>query len=142
MTRTLYQQKIWRSTLITNSLASMHRLVFAALVGSLFFVLGHASAETLRVTTWNLQEARGSAATNGIEAAAKALKEIDPDVILLQQVRDWPMCLQLVEALKPAVYNVVVCSKFGQSASAGAGNGQAAILSKRKAYFSWSEAWR
>jgi len=141
MTRTLYQQKIWRSTPRKESPAGMQRFLFAAL-GSLFFVLGHASAETLRVTTWNLQEARGSAATNGIEAAAKALKEIDPDVILLQQVRDWPMCLQLVEALKPAVYNVVVCSKFGQSASAGAGNGQAAILSKRKAYFSWSEAWR
>src|SRR6266436_7238096 len=106
MTRTLYQQKIWRSTPRKESPAGMQRFLFAAL-GSLFFVLGHASAETLRVTTWNLQEARGSAATNGIEAAAKALKEIDPDVILLQQVRDWPMCLQLVQALKPAVYNVL-----------------------------------
>src|SRR6266705_6620632 len=118
------------------------RRALIALVLLILFLPGHASAETLRVTTWNLQEARGSAVTNAIGAAATALKEIDPDVILLQQVRDWPMCLQLVQALKPAVYNVLVCSRFNQPASAAAGNVQAAILSKRKAYFSWSEAWR
>src|SRR6266853_447765 len=142
MTRTLPQQKIWRGILIRDSTACMHRLVFAALVVPLFFLLGHASAETLRVTTWNLQEARGGAVTNAIEAAATALKEIDPDVILLQQVRDWPMCLQLLQALKPAVYNVLVCSRFGQQPSEATRSGQAAILAKRKAYFSWSEAWR
>src|SRR5260221_4539289 len=142
MTRTLVQQKIWPGTRIRNFAARIRRLLFAALGSSLFLVLSLASAETLRVTTWNLQEARGGAVTNGIEAAATALKEIDPDVILLQQVRDWPMCLQDVQTLKPSGYNVLVCSRFSRQASDAARTGQVAILAKRKAYFSWSEAWR
>src|SRR5205085_10355465 len=49
-----------------------HALI--ALVLALLFLPGHASAETLRVTTWNLQETRGSAVTNAIETAATTLK--------------------------------------------------------------------
>src|SRR6476469_1358491 len=112
---------------------------------SLLLLIGSASAETLRVTTWNLHGANNLPSngilTNSIEAAAVALKQLDPDVILLQQVRDWRMCSQLAQALKPAVYEVLICSAFPETILTGKENRQAAILSKRKAYFSWSEAW-
>src|SRR6266404_1266483 len=142
MTRTSYQETVWQDTLMGRKSMVRIRWLLLLALGSLFFVLNYASAETLRVTTWHLEEVRGSAVTNAIETAATALKEIDPDVILLQQARDWPMCQQLVLALKPAVYNVLVCSRFSQPASDAARAGQAAILAKRKAYFTWSEAWR
>jgi exonuclease III len=118
----------------------MSRTLITFIAPLLFFVV-HSSAETLRVITWNLEEARGNSVTNALDAAATALKNIDPDVILLQQVRDWPMCMQLAQALNPAAYSVLVCSRFRQPISTGA-NCQVAILSKHKAYFSWSEAWR
>jgi len=112
---------------------------------SLFLLIASTSAETLRVTTWNLQGANtlpsNGILTNSIEAAATALKQLDPDVILLQQVRDWRMCSQLAQALKPAVYEVLICSAFPETIGTGKENRQVAILSKRKGYFSWSEAW-
>ncbi len=118
-----------------------HSISFFALL----LLLASTSAETLRVTTWNLQGANNLPAngilTNSLEAAAAALKQLDPDVILLQQVRDWRMCSQLVQALKPAAYEVLICSSFQETSGTGKENRQAAILSKRKAYFSWSEAW-
>src|SRR5260221_13727356 len=89
--------------------------IFASFI-LLLVSLGTAAAETLRVTTWNLEAVEPGIAnpilTNGIEAAAAALKKQDPDIILLQEVRDWRMCSQLAEALKPAIYHVLVCSSF------------------------------
>jgi len=113
-------------------------------------VVANASAQTLRVTSWSLQPVgvgtnAAAAHTNGIRipAAANALKRLDPDVILLQQVTDWAMCQELAEALKPAKYNVVTCSAF-RDGRAAARRQQAAILAKAavKPYFSWSETWR
>src|SRR5258706_894498 len=104
-------------------------------------------AETLRVTTLNLEDMAGWSATSEsaqrrINEAAQNLLKLHPDVILLEQVRDWQMCLQFAQALKPADYNVLVCSSFRDAASASPGQPQVAILSRRKAYMSWSEAWR
>jgi hypothetical protein len=107
-------------------------------------------AQTLRVTTWSLQApAAGTntaaANTNGIRipAAAAALRKLNPDVILLQQVTDWAMCDELAEALKPAKYSVVTCSAFRDMRGALRPQ-QIAILAKASAkpYFSWSDAWR
>ena len=107
-------------------------------------------AQTLRVTTWSLQTPgtgtnAAAANTNGIRipAAAAALKKLNPDVILLQQVPDWAMCEELAEALKPAKYRVVTCSAF-RDARGALRKQQAAILAKTGArpYFSWSDIWR
>src|SRR5271169_4416014 len=64
-------------------------------------------ADTIRVTTWNLEPVP-AAGTNDtrVQDAALVLKKLNPDVIVLQQVRDWKMCGQLAQALKPADYNV------------------------------------
>jgi len=100
-------------------------------------------AETVRVTTWNLEPVP-TAGTNDtrIPDAAAVLRKLNPDVILLQQVRDWRMCEQLVQALKPADYSICVCSLFREARTGSLSNQQVAILSRARAYFSWSEAWR
>jgi endonuclease/exonuclease/phosphatase family metal-dependent hydrolase len=100
-------------------------------------------ADTIRVTTWNL-EPLPAAGTNDarIQDAAAALMKLNPDVILLQQVRDWKMCGQLAQALKPVDYSVSVCSSFREAKTGALGQQQVAILARKKAYFSWSEAWR
>src|SRR5438105_4178972 len=112
----------------------------ALLLLSLFFLpcLG----ETIRVTTWNMQENAGGKPALSLELTAGALKKADPDIILLQQVRDWGMCLQLADALKPAVYHVLVCSAFRDSRTGSNSQQQAAILSKQRGYFAWSEPWQ
>ena len=110
---------------------------------ALFALLPSCLAGALRVTTWNL-ESPLNADTNEVrlQEAAAALKQLNPDVILLQQVRDWKMCGQLAQALKPAQYSVQVCSSFRDARTGALSAQQVAILSKAKAYFSWSEAWR
>lgn len=125
-----------------------HRISGLAL--ALFILVPSGSAEPIRVTTWNLQAPtaprtngtqQATASGNRILAAATALKQLDPDVILLQQVRDWKMCEQLAQALKPDKYNVLVCSAFQDMQTGTLRRQQVAILAKAKAYFSWSEAW-
>jgi hypothetical protein len=109
-------------------------------------------AETLRVTTWNLQappigpKSAGTAAPDqkqvGLPEAAAVLKKLAPDVILLQQVQDWKTCEQLAGALKPADYRVLACSAFPGATAGGAGSQQVAILARQRGYFSWSQAWK
>ena len=100
-------------------------------------------AETVRVTTWNLEPLPASGTNDTrVPDAAAALRKLNPDVILLQQVRDWRMCEQLAQALKPADYSVCVCSSFREARTGTLSKQQVAILSRAKAYFSWSEAWR
>ena len=96
---------------------SLHRLPRLALFFMVALRLGlPASAETLRVTAWHMavpagapvqREAAGTSDSD-VGDAAVALKKLDPDVILLEEVRDWQMCAKLIEALRPADYNVLV----------------------------------
>lgn len=115
----------------------------ASVALALLVLLPSCLADSLRVTTWNL-EPPSAAPTNEarLQEAATALKQLNPDVILLQQVRDWKMCAQLAQALKPAAYSVQICSAFRDARTSAPSQQQVAILSKTKAYFSWSEAWR
>ena len=116
------------------------------LVATFVVCTGRCPAETLRVTTLNLEDMAGWSATSEsaqrrINEAAQSLLKLRPDVILLEHVRDWQMCLQFAQALKPAEYNVLVCSSFRNAASASPDQPQVAILARQKAYMSWSEAW-
>jgi hypothetical protein len=77
-----------------------------------------------------------------IDEAAATLRALDPDLILLQGVPDWRACTELAEALKPVDYNVLICSAFRGTSLTATGQTQVAILSKRKAYFTWSEVWQ
>jgi len=110
-------------------------------VGLLLLSAHVCRGETLRVTTWNLAHDSNVSEAGLLREAGSILRFTDPDVILLQHVKDWHTCIELCELLQPANYSVVVCSAFhGASADAPA-QAQVAILSKRKAYFTWTEAW-
>ncbi len=99
-----------------------------------------AQAQTVRVTSWSLGTNTGSDNPNSLAEAASSLQKLNPDVILLEDVADWQMCNRLAESLRPATYNVVVCSAF--RAVDGQIRPQVAILSRHKAYISWAQNWR
>ena len=75
----------------------------------------------VRVTTWNLEWfPNGSAhdATPEIQAqriatAADVLRPINPDIILLQEVRDYDACARLGEAIAPGAYHVAIVIASG-----------------------------
>lgn len=107
-----------------------------------------ARAETIRLTRWDMRtvplgsSAKSFSDADRIQLAADVLKVVQPDVILLHHVRDWDMSTRLARALQPEDYRVLICSAFPEAKSAPAGQQQVAILSRRKAYFTWSEPWQ
>ena len=105
---------------------------FFALVAS--FVVAGALAESpepigLRITTWNLEwfpngsahEVAPEAQAQRIAAAADVLRPINPDIILLQEVRDYEACARLGEAIAPGMYHVAICSGFKEPFQSGLG---------------------
>src|SRR5437667_9120941 len=94
-----------------------------ALLASL--VVGSALGEpteqaTIRVTTWNLEwfpngsahDATPEVQAQRIAAAADVLRPINPDIVLLQEVRDYDVCARLGDAIAPGIYHVAICSAF------------------------------
>jgi hypothetical protein len=98
------------------------------LVLALMLLAQNGLADALCVTTWNLEPSAVSGASNtavdknlsNLQQAAATLKNLNPDVILLQQVRDRKLCDQLAQALKPADYKVLLCSAFADARSGAA----------------------
>ena len=64
---------------------------------------------------------------------------INPDIILLQEVRDYEACARLGEAIAPGMYHVAICSAFKEAFQSGLGKQQVAILSKYQAQAAWAE---
>jgi hypothetical protein len=70
------------------------------------FITGYSGAQTVRCTTWNLEwfpngspkEAPAAQQEKRIREAADVLRPINPDIILLQEVRDYDVCARLGEA--------------------------------------------
>ena len=128
------------------------QIIAAALAAFLFVNVARpsTSADTLRVTTWNLQWFPNGSAKRAtpekqaatIDAAAEVLKEIDPDVMLLQEIRDRDACERLIVALAPAKYEILVCSQFREGMGNAVGLQQVAILAKTSADGAWAEAWK
>jgi Endonuclease/Exonuclease/phosphatase family len=126
-----------------------HRRITVAAVA--FFVLliagDTAGAQTVRCTTWNLQWfPNGSANETSVaqqeqrtKEAADVLRPINPDIILLQGVRDYDACARLCEAIAPGIYHVAFCSAFKEPFQRGLGKQQVAILSKYQAQAAWAE---
>ena len=115
-------------------------LLAAFVVGS---ALGQSPAK-IRITTWNLEwfpdgsphEVAPEKQAQRIEAAADVLKKLDPDVLLLQEMRDYDACARLGEAIHPGAYQVAICSAFKGAKQ------QEAIIAKIPAQAAWSEAWK
>src|ERR1035438_2200973 len=95
----------------------------ARLLVALLIVAPGCFADTIRVTAWNLEPVPASGTNDTrIQDAATALKKLNPDVILLQQVRDWKMCERLAQALKPVDYSISICSLFRAQSSGASSN--------------------
>src|SRR6476660_6738679 len=123
-------------------------LLASLVVGS---ALGEPTEQAkVRITTWNLEWfPNGSAhdATPEVQAqrivtAADVLRPINPDIILLQEVRDYEACARLGEAVAPGMYHVAICSAFKEPFQRELGKQQVAILSKYQAQAAWSEPWK
>jgi endonuclease/exonuclease/phosphatase family metal-dependent hydrolase len=118
------------------------------------FVVGSAPGNSepprTRITSWNLEwfpngsahDATPEVQAQRIAAAADVLRPIDPDIILLQEVRDYEACARLGEAIAPGMYHVAICSAFKEPFQSGLGKQQVAILSKYQAQAAWAEPWK
>lgn len=96
----------------------------------------------------------GRSRTNGQDSFARwrrctgplfepdVLRPINPDIILLQGVRDYEACARLGEAIAPGMYHVAICSAFKEPFQSGLGKQQVAILSKYQAQAAWAERWK
>jgi endonuclease/exonuclease/phosphatase family metal-dependent hydrolase len=104
----------------------------------------------VRVTTWNLEwfpngkpkELPAAEQQKRIAAAADVLRPLNPDIILLQEVRDYEVCARLAETIAPRTYQVAICSAFREPFAPGLGKQQVAILAKVPAQAAWSETWK
>jgi endonuclease/exonuclease/phosphatase family metal-dependent hydrolase len=111
---------------------------------------GYAGAQTIKCTTWNLEwfpngsprETSAEQQDQRIKEAADVLRPIDPDIILLQEVRDYDVCAHLDESIAPGNYHVAICSAFKEPFQRGLGKQQVAILSKYQAQAAWAEPWK
>jgi endonuclease/exonuclease/phosphatase family metal-dependent hydrolase len=113
--------------------------------------LGESTASArIRITTWNLQwfpsgsakEASAEQQNQRFKEAADVLRPINPEIVLLQEVRDYDACARLGEAIAPGTYHVAICSAFKEPFQSGPGKQQVAILSKYQAQAAWSEPWK
>ena len=115
-----------------------------------FSITGYSGAQTIRCATWNLQwfpngsakEVSAEQQNQRIKEAADVLRPINPDIVLLQEVRDYDACARLGDAIAPAIYHVAICSAFREPFQSGLGRQQVAILSKYQAQAAWSEPWK
>jgi len=115
------------------------------------WALGESPEQTkVRITTWNLEwfpngsahDATPEVQAQRIAAAADVLRPINPDIILLQEVRDYDACVRLGEAIAPGAYHVAIYSAFKEPFQSGLGKQQVAILSKYQAQAAWAEPWK
>ena len=108
------------------------------------------SAATVRVTTWNLEWFPNGSPKDlplveqekRIASAADVLRPLNPDIILLQEVRDYDVCTRLANAIAPHAYEVAIVSAFREPFTPGLGKQQVAILAKEPAQAAWSEPWK
>jgi endonuclease/exonuclease/phosphatase family metal-dependent hydrolase len=110
----------------------------------------YSGAQTVRCTTWNLQwfpngsahEVSAAQQDQRIKEAADVLRPINPDIVLLQEVRNYEVSARLGEAIAPGIYHVAICSAFREPFQSGRGKQQVAILSKYQAQAAWAEPWK
>ncbi len=102
------------------------------------------------MTTWNLDwfpdgSAKGASPEKQerhIREAAEVLRDLNPDIILLQEIRDYDTCTKLAETIRPHTYQVAICSAFKEPFQSGLGRQQVAILAKQPAQAAWAEKWK
>jgi endonuclease/exonuclease/phosphatase family metal-dependent hydrolase len=106
------------------------------------------TAAPIRVTTWNLEwfpngtpkELPVAEQNVRIAAAADVIRPLNPDIILLQEIKDLDACTRLAEAIRPNTYHVAICSAFRDAT--GIGKQQVAVMAKQQAQAAWAESWK
>ena len=124
---------------------NMRRIIFYLLIAAF-----NVYCSDFSVVTWNLEwfpsgSSKGFASkeieSQRISSVSETLRQLNCDIIIIQEVRDNKSCEDLIEALKPLKYTISVCTKFKDAFGGGVGLQQIAILSKIPATASWAENW-
>src|ERR1039458_59908 len=106
------------------------------------------AADTIRITTWNLKWFPSGIAnrkdpaveTVRIAKAAEVLRGIDPDIVLLQEIRDEDSAERLFTAIAPRRYQVAIVSRFQEGATVGWQ--QVVIAAKIPAKVALAQRWK
>ncbi|HXC99724.1 MAG TPA: endonuclease/exonuclease/phosphatase family protein [Verrucomicrobiae bacterium] len=117
----------------------------AVLVSALLpALMATAQPAPVRVVTWNLlpRDGAGIVTDKTVTETARVLKELNPDVIVLEQVPDLLGCEDILQALKPAEYQVAVFSSFRDAQTGDLSRQQVAILSKARASDPFWDSWQ
>ena len=127
----------------------LRRSFIVSLAVSLLALLGACSRPSLkpapeghlRVASWNLEwfpgrvpDATPAQQEDHMAAAKAALKKIQPDVLMTQEVRDWPVMTEALSVLPGLQIHVV--SQFGDRPQ------NQAIASRLTADSAWSAPWK
>ncbi len=131
-----------------NKIAGLAAIVVTTILAN--YVDAGSTAGDVRCTTWNLEwfpngsahDASAEEQNRRITDAATVLKSLHPDILLLQEVRDYEACSRLGNAIEPGTYHVEICSAFKEPFQSGFGRQQVAILSRFNAQAAWSEQWK
>ena len=134
--------------MVRNKIAALAAIVVTTILAN--HVGGGSTAGDVRCTTWNLEWFPNGSAhdvspeeqNRRITGAASVLKPLHPDILLLQEVRDYDACSRLGDAIEPGAYHVEICSAFKEPFQSGFGRQQVAILSRFNAQAAWSEQWK
>jgi endonuclease/exonuclease/phosphatase family metal-dependent hydrolase len=119
-----------------------------AILCALLAILQYARAEVVSIGTWNLEWFPGGKPNSSqaerlvhMSAAKDALIDIRPDILCLQEVRDWDSVVELVSILPKS--QTLVVSRFREMGSSGPLSiQQLAIASNRPAEAAWSESFK
>ncbi len=121
----------------------MKKLILLCLSFSALFAT---AAEPLRFVAWNIEWFPGLRPTASAEEADKhmkqcqeALKKMNPDIFIAEEIRDWAAFHELVSAVPGLTVNVV--SSFKDPESGRIRNQQIGIASKLKCRGAWWETW-
>jgi endonuclease/exonuclease/phosphatase family metal-dependent hydrolase len=106
------------------------------------------AADAIKITTWNLKWFPSGVAnrkdptveTVRIAQEAAVLRDIDPDIVLLQEVRDEDSAERLFEAIAPQRYQLAIVSRFNEGATVGWQ--QLVIAAKFPAKAAFARRWK
>ena len=124
------------------------RRLTVAIFWALLAILQYAKGEFVSIATWNLEWFPGGKPNSSqaerlvhMSAAKDALIDIRPDILCLQEVREWESVAELVSVLPG--FQTLVVGRFREMGSSGPLSiQQTAIASKRPAEAAWSESFK
>ena len=123
---------------------NMWRLILTFLLFTPFCM----TAQSLRVMTWNLHDfpsgtynlRNPNIEPTNINNVAAVIRASNPDIILLQEVRDTDSCERLIQAIATNDYQILTCSAYKDPAGIPTFQ-QLAIIARHPAVTAAWEKW-